>query len=372
MPLAGVRLAPTKRTIFWLLTAALLVAACTVAPDTGGATGGGHSDPNPPGFFPTDPATAQGGLIAGLYPIVFFIAVAVFVLVEGLLLLIVFRFRRRPGDDTLPEQTHGSNLLEVIWTAIPAAIVTGLFVLTMGTLSEVEALDDSPAVEIDVTGFQWQWTFEYPNEDLSLTGLGREGPVMGIPINETVRLRLHAQDVIHSFYVPQFLYKKDVVPGRVNEFDVVVQEPGTYVGQCAEFCGLAHADMYFTVQAMERPDYEAWVTEQQQGSGEATPPPGAAALTLTSVDINTFDPETLSAPADAPIVFDFRNPDPAAPHNVAIVGANEDGSDWIGLPLAQAGQNATYTAPALEAGTYEFYCSVHPATMRGTLTVGTR
>jgi cytochrome c oxidase subunit II len=366
VPLAGVRLVPNKRTILWLLIAAVLVAACTVAPDAPGT----HSDPNPPGFFPTEPASSQGEQIAGLYPLVFFIAVAVFFLVEGLLLWVVLRYRRRPDDDTLPPQTHGNNLLEVIWTAIPALIVTGLFVLTIGTLADVEALDDSPAVEVDVTGFQWQWTFEYPNEGLSFTGQGQEGPVMGVPVNETVRIRLHAQDVIHSFYVPQFLYKKDVVPGRVNQFDVVVQEPGTYVGQCAEFCGLAHADMYFTVQAMERPDYDAWVQEQQAGGGEGTPPPGSAALVLESVDINTFNPETLSAPADAPIAFDFRNVDPAAPHNVAVVGANEDGTDWIGLPIAQAGQNATYTAPALAAGTYEFYCSVHPTTMRGTLTVG--
>ncbi|HSH21367.1 MAG TPA: cytochrome c oxidase subunit II [Candidatus Caenarcaniphilales bacterium] len=371
MPLAGVRIAPSKRTIVWLLATAVLVAACGVPSDLGGTSGPGNSDPNPPGFFPTDPATDQGGHIAALYPIVFFIAVAVFLLVEGLLLLIVFRFRRRATDDTLPAQTHGNNLLEIIWTAIPALIVTVLFVLTVGTLTQVETLDDSPAVEIDVTGFQWQWQFDYPREGLSLTGSGSQGPVMGIPVNETVRIRLHARDVIHAFYVPQFLYKKDAVPGRVNEFDVLVREAGTYTGQCAEFCGFAHAAMFFTVQAMERPDYEAWVQTSQQGQGEATAPPDAFTIDVTALDIRSFDEEALTAPADTPIVFQFQNADPSgAPHDVSIVGGNPDGSDWNGEPDAQGGQSATYVAPALAAGEYEFYCSIHPTTMRGTLTVG--
>jgi cytochrome c oxidase subunit II len=365
VPLAGVRLAPNKKSILWLLVLAVVVAACT-APET--ATLPGSHDDAWPGFFPVEPATQQGASIGALYPIVFFIAVGVFILVEGLLLFIVFRFRRRPTDDTLPPQTHGSNLLEVIWTAIPAIIVTALFVMTVATLTEVETLDDSPAVEIDVTGFQWQWTFDYPNEGLSFTGQGQEGPVMGIPVNETVRIRLHAQDVIHSFYVPQFLYKKDVVPGRVNQFDVVVQEPGVYVGQCAEFCGLAHTDMYFTVQAMERPDYDAWLQEQQQ-NGDEEPPPDGTTIEVETPDSFTFIPDQLSAPADTPIVFSLNNTDPDAPHNVAIENV-EDGSPWVGLPIAQAGETATYTAPALPAGTYEFFCSVHPTTMRGTLTVG--
>jgi cytochrome c oxidase subunit II len=343
-----------------------VLAACTAAerlPASG-------PDRQAPGFFPVAPASEQGTLIANLYPIVFWIAVGVFVLVEGLLLLIVFRFRRRPSDDSLPPQTHGNNVLEVLWTLIPALIVTGLFALTVDRLTDIERLDDSPAVTIDVKGFQWQWTFSYPDEGITLTGAGTEGPVMGIPVNETVRIRLTAEDVIHSFYVPQFLYKKDVIPGRVNEFDVMLHQAGTYHGQCAEFCGLQHYTMLFTVEAMDRPAYDAWVADQKGPAGGVSPPPGAETITLTAVDANTFDPPDLQAPADKPIVFDFRNADPAAPHNVAIEGAEEDGGTWSGRPIAEGGQNATYTAPPLAAGTYTFFCEVHPDTMRGTLTVG--
>jgi cytochrome c oxidase subunit II len=370
VPLVGRRPAPSKRTILWILSAALLLVACAAPPDTGGVTGGGHSDPNPPGFFPTDPASEQGGYIAGLYPLVFFIAAAVFLLVEGLLIVIVLRFRRRPADQGLPAQTHGNDLLEVLWTAIPALVVTALFVLTLGTLSRVEALSDEPAVQIDVKGFQFQWTFTYPTEGISLTGAGRQGPVMGLPVNEAVRIRLESQDVIHSFYVPQFLYKKDVVPGRVNEFEVIMREPGTYTGQCAEFCGLSHADMWFTVLAMERPDYDAWVAAEQEKASQTPPPapPGAVSLQVTSVSVaEGFEPAELSAPPDAPLTVQLTNADPAAPHDFAIRGTPQ--GDWQGDPDAPAAGSAVYQAPPLPAGTYEFYCSIHP-NMVGTLNVG--
>jgi cytochrome c oxidase subunit II len=369
VPLVGHRHKPTKNVLLWLLLTALVVAACAYTPEI---PAGNISDENPPGFFPLQPASEQGQQIFDLYPIVFWIAVGVFVLVEGLLLWIVFRYRRRPNIDPgdLPPQTHGNNLLEILWTAIPAAIVTGLFIATINTLAHVEALEPEPTgVVVDVTGFQWQWTFEYRDESLSFTGTGREGPVMGIPVNESVRIRLHAQDVIHSFYVPQFLYKKDVVPGRVNEFDIVVNEPGVYRGKCAEFCGLAHTDMYFTVQAMPRAEYDAWIAEQQDVP-VVTPPPNGFEIELETPDLFTFIPDTLSAPADTPITFILVNTDQTAPHNVAIEQAMPDGSDWVGLPIANAGETATYVAPGLPAGTYEFYCSVHPTTMRGILTVG--
>jgi cytochrome c oxidase subunit 2 len=344
-----------------LLLGALALAACANAPGPGSI----------PGFFPPASNSQGGDFVDQLYPLVFYIAVAVFVLVEGLLIWIVLRYRRRPSDDTLPTQTHGHNLLEVLWTAIPALIVTGLFVLTVDTLAQIERVDAQPQdVVVDVTGFQWQWTFSYPNEGLSFTGAGTQGPTMAVPVGERVRIRLTAQDVIHSFYVPNFRYKKDVVPGRTNEFELVVDQAGTYTGQCAEFCGLQHYEMFFTVEAMSRADYDAWVIEQQQASSPQPTPSGAFAVVLNAVDTNTFNPNALQVPADTPITFGFHNLDTAAPHNVAIVGGDPSGQDWVGLPITPAGQSGSYSAPALPAGTYEFYCSVHPTTMRGTLTVG--
>ena len=328
----------------------------------------------PPALFPTDPITREGVATQNLYTLTFVIAVIVFVLVEGLLIWITLRFRRRTGDDELPPQTHGSNRLEILWTIVPAIIVTALFVAVLTTLNEQDATSaQPPAVTVDVTGFQWQWTFDYPDEGISLTGSGRTGPVMALPINEVVRIRLQASDVIHAFYVPQFLYKKDVIPGRVNEFSVVLTQPGTYGGQCAEFCGLAHADMQFSVQAMPRPEFDAWVAQQQQqptpGPSQPAPPPGSATVSVTSISTaEGFDPAELTAPANQPFTVQLTNADPAVPHDFAIRGANSDGGDWQGDPDAAGGGSATYNPPPLAAGEYEFYCSIHP-NMTGTLRV---
>ncbi len=334
------------------------------------------SDTALPGMLPGKVVTQQGREAADLYLPIFIIAVLVFVLVEGLLIVAAFRFRRRKGDDALPGQTHGHNGLELLWTAIPALIVSILFVVSTSVLLKVDAVNAAPGVTVDVTGFQWQWTFDYKDQGLSFTGTGKDGPEMVVPVDETIHIRLQATDVIHSFYVPQFFRKLDVVPGRINELQVNVEEEGTYGGQCAEFCGLSHADMYFTVRAVDRATFDQWVVDEQAKAAETPPPPpsgepggpAATTLQLSASDNLAFDQSTLTAPADQPLTIQFQNLDPVNPHNVSIKGAGPDGKDWVGLPIAKAGQTATYQAPALKAGEYTYYCSVH-ANMTGILTV---
>jgi cytochrome c oxidase subunit 2 len=343
-----------------------LLAACGT-PDTQHLT-----QPGQPSLFPPKAVTEQASDTDLLYGITLAIAAIVFVIVEGLLIFITLRFHRKRTDTDLPFQRHGSNPLEIMWTVVPAITVTFLFGAAIVTLNKQETLSPNPNVIIDVTGFQWQWTFAYPNQgNLSFTGSGQNGPQMVVPTGETVLVRLQSKDVIHSFYVPLFNYKLDVIPGRVNQFDITVEEAGTYGGQCAEFCGLGHADMFFTVRAVARPDFDTWVTQQQEAAN-ATPAPtpsGGQVLSLTAPAVSGFQETTLTAKANQPIVFDFKNTDPANPHNVAIEKANPDGSTWVGQPIAQAGQSQTYSAPPLAAGTYSYFCAVHPQTMRGTLTV---
>jgi len=372
--------------IAFLALLAAIVAGCAgaAAQHPGFEPGYGPGAPGP-GFFPLDSVTKQGVPTQSLYFLTFVIAVIVFVLVEGLLLFITLRWRRKPTDTELPPQTHGSTALELLWTIIPMVTVTALFVAAIITLNEeYEAKAAEPNLIVDVTGFQWQWKFEYPEQGITLTGTGREGPVMALPIGETIRIRLHSADtdVIHSFYVPQFLYKKDVIPGRVNEFDVMVQQAGTFAGQCAEFCGFGHADMHFSVQAMEPADFEAWVTLQQTPpSPSAAPPSGAppsgappsgapTAINVTSVGIvQGFDPNELSIPADTPWSVNLTNADASVPHNFAVRAANPDGSNWEPEINADGGGSAVYQPPPLAAGDYTFYCSLHP-NMTGTLHVG--
>jgi plastocyanin len=135
--------------------------------------------------------------------------------------------------------------------------------------------------------------------------------------------------------------------------------------------------MFFTLTAEDRGTYDGWYAEQLEAaqasptpapSGSGGPPPAGAVVEISASNATAFDQSTLTAPADTPITFHFVNKDPAAAHNIAVTGANPDGSDFVGLPLAQAGETVDYTAPPLAAGDYGYHCSVHP-NMTGTLTV---
>ena len=243
---------------------AMLLAACTDAVNTN-PTG----DDAAPGHFIGEVVTTQGAEAASLYLPIFIVATIVFVLIEGLLILMAIRFRRRSTGTDLPEQSHGNNKLEIVWTVIPAIIVTVMFIGSTMVLANVQAQSDDPDVVVDVEAFRFGWKFDYPQNGISIAGGGREGaPEMVVPIDASIHFNVTAVDVIHSFYVPSFFYKIDAIPGRVNEFEINIEKPGVYGGQCAEFCGLAHGDMFFSVRAVEQDEYEAWVAEQT-GGGEA-------------------------------------------------------------------------------------------------------
>ena len=342
------------------------------------------SDEAPPGFFPGEVVTEQGNASAALYMPIFLVAVVIFLLVEGIVLYVTLRFRRKATDTQLPPQTHGNNRLELVWTAIPAIVVLVMFVGSFVVLTKVEATTEDPAVVVDVTGFQWQWKFEYPETPISLTGAGRDGPEMVVPINEPVRIRLHATDVIHAFYVPAFFYKKDVVPGRVNEFEVVIEKPGTYGGQCAEFCGLAHADMYFTVRAVERAEYDAWREQAiadalatptpppPPPSGEPGPPVGEMVKVLTTAEAPLeFNVDRIQAASGTQLTVEYLNDSPLL-HNIAFFEGSDPSAPRIAATEIREGpgdvQTTTFDVPA-EPGDYYFHCDVHPIQMVGTFEV---
>lgn len=318
-------------------------------------------------LLPPDPVTETGQDVFNLYLIVLALAALVFIGVEGFLLYAIFRYRRQPGDEVLPEQHHGNTAVEIVWTLIPTVIVFILFGFSLVTLGDVEARSETPGVEVRVEGFQWEWRFHYP--DGSVSGpQGGEAPVLAVPVDEPVRLVLESIDVNHSFYVPQFLIKRDLIPvgenGRMNELEFTITEPGTYAGQCAEFCGTAHADMDFTVEAMERADYDAWLAAL--ASGEPPPAPGADDCTTTiqlSASGAAFDTDAIEVPAGEDFCVEFTNDDTMI-HDFGIVETEFNGED------VEPGETVTYLVPAMEAGDYTFYCTLHPTTMVGDLTVG--
>ena len=219
-----------------------------------------------------EPATNQGAEVLDLWRVLFYAAVAVGVLVAGLILWSVVRYRRRPNRE--PATFSDNVRLELFYTAVPLVIVTVLFSMTVGVQRNVTRLAAEPDLRIEVTGFQWGWRFRYLTEGITIVGTADEPPTMVLPLGATARLVLMSPDVVHSFFVPEFLEKRDLVPGVENRIDVTPSRLGRFGGVCAEFCGLDHTRMRFAVEIVEPEEFEAFVAEQQQQQplGGTTPP----------------------------------------------------------------------------------------------------
>ncbi len=332
-------------------------------------------------FFPPEPASRQGHEIDDLYAIVFYIAAAIFFLVEGLIVWSVIRYRRKPTDVDLPPQTHGHNLAEIIWTVVPTIIVVYLFFISWQTLNSVEAHTPQPDLKVRAVAGQFQWRFDYLAADAAgdaqplfsqTAPTGAEGGLF-LPAGRTTHLYLSSPDVIHAFYVPQFLFKRDVVPGIVNEFDLTIDADRageTFRGQCAELCGVGHRIMIFEVHALDPAAFQAWYDGKLQAAN-ATPTPVPSGGGGPVVDIAAqgvkFDKPELTAPADSPFTIHFDNRDAGTNHDVDIIDGSGtkvfDGQDFPGPGVRD------YGVSPLAAGEYRFDCSIHPDLMFGTLKV---
>jgi cytochrome c oxidase subunit 2 len=207
-----------------------------------------------------DPASEEGEQIRDLWQGFVLAGAAVALLVYGLLVFVLVRYRRR--NDDVPRQNPYNVPIEILYTVAPIVIVAGLFAVSWATEEDVTSIDDDPAVVVEVVGFQWQWRFTYPDDDITLVGSREDGPPeLVLPVDETVRFDLVAEDVAHSFWVPDFFEKRDLIPGLRNELDITPTRTGTFVGRCAEFCGLDHWRMGFTVRVVEPAEFDAWVEE---------------------------------------------------------------------------------------------------------------
>jgi cytochrome c oxidase subunit 2 len=217
-----------------------------------------------PRFGAPDPKSEQGDSILQLWQGFFLVAIAVALLVWGLLVYVLIRYRRRSADgDGLPTQRHYNGPLEIGYTVAPILVVAVLFGFSVATEDNVNRLDPEPAAVVEVLGFQWSWQFHYPEEGVTVTGEPGEPPELVLPLGRPAQLDLVAADVAHSFWVPDFLSKRDLIPGVHNEIDVTPTELGSYVGRCAEFCGLDHWLMSYTVRVVPEDEYEEWLAEQQ-------------------------------------------------------------------------------------------------------------
>jgi cytochrome c oxidase subunit II len=205
--------------------------------------------------------TEQGHAIGGLYNLFLAVAAVIWLIVTGLMIWNIARYRQR--DDRLPKQIHGSNRLELTWTLIPTVIVLVLFVFTVRVQNQVQSVSAAPGARVDALAFQWQWQFTHLGPDGAplrvVTGEPGSKPVLMVPVGQPVRVRLTSNDVTHSFFVPRSMFKRMAIPGRASEFEMTFSHQGRFAGNCSQYCGLQHDRMVFDVEAVPPDRYQAWL-----------------------------------------------------------------------------------------------------------------
>jgi cytochrome c oxidase subunit II len=241
------------------------------------------------------PVTTQASLVVQLWQGSWIAAIAVGVLVWGLIVWTVIFHRKRAGSDKLPRQVRYNLPIEMLYTVLPFVMVGVLFFYTVRDENTIDDLSAHPDVVVNVTGFQWSWSFEYPQypikaaaRDCAGDGVcelgqswdGKLGagdnenqmPLLEIPEHETVRFNLVSVDVIHSFWIVPFAFKRDVIPGHPNHFQVTATTTSSSIGRCSELCGLYHSRMLFRVKIVPKAQFNTWVHAQQtqQDAASAT------------------------------------------------------------------------------------------------------
>ncbi|TFC82393.1 cytochrome c oxidase subunit II [Cryobacterium sp. TMT1-21] len=236
-----------------------------------------------PGFEEGQPAvTNQTERISGLWTTSWIVLMIVGLITWGLTIWAVVVYRRRKGQTGLPVQLRYNMPIEIFYTVVPLILVVGFFAFTARDQAAIEARFDAPDIKVEVIGKQWAWDFNYVNEDVFTTGVqgqpdleGAKGalveseiPTLVLPVGQKIELALESRDVIHSFWVVDFLYKKDMIPGKTNYMSVIPERIGTYSGKCAELCGEYHSLMLFKVEVVSQADYATYIDSLRAAGNE--------------------------------------------------------------------------------------------------------
>ena len=275
---AAIRNALTRCMLPAILAALTTTDALATAPvcDSGTA-------PSPTMFAPR---SVPAELILDLSWLVWAICAGIFLIMEALIIWCIVKYRRSKDDRTEAPQVYGSNPIELAWTVVPTLIVFVLFLVSARTIFEIDkSTPPEGSLEITVVGHQWWWEFDYPEYGF-ITANELHVPLTRNGERVSIYLTLESNDVIHSFWVPQLGGKKDVVPNHINHLWLEPTMPGTYVGQCAEYCGTQHANMLITVVVHPEEDFEAWVAHQQTDAVQDTSVATGRDLFLSTACIN--------------------------------------------------------------------------------------
>jgi cytochrome c oxidase subunit 2 len=221
-----------------------------------------------------EPATAEAPIIQNLWNGSWIAAWGVGIVTWGLMIWAIVAYRRRRINE-VPEQTKYNVPIEMLYTIVPLIMILGLFWFTAKDQSEILTMSDDQSQTVNVVGFRWSWAFNYLDEDVYSLGMPSDSqmisqdpaiaelqmPVLVLPVDEKVRFELTSPDVIHSFWVPSFLFKMDIIPGKTNAFELTPDKIGTFAGKCAELCGTYHSQMLFNVKVVDRAEFNTYMAE---------------------------------------------------------------------------------------------------------------
>lgn len=232
------------------------------------------------GWLPGDPETTNHtGRVIGLWVTSWIVLLAVGVITWGLIIWAAVVYRRRKGQTGLPVQLRYNLPIEIFYTVVPLILVLGFFAFTARDQAAIEQADPNPDVQIEVFGKRWAWDFNYVSDNVYSAGVQADFnpdgtintdnlPVLVLPVDKSIEIKVESRDVIHSFWVVDFLYKKDTIPGKTNYMYFTPTKIGTYQGKCAELCGEYHSLMLFTVKVVSEDDYKAYVEGQREAGFE--------------------------------------------------------------------------------------------------------
>jgi cytochrome c oxidase subunit 2 len=280
--------------------------------------------------------------ISVLFNIVMVMAVVVFILVEGLLIFALVRYRRRSQDE-MPEQVHGNTRLEIGWTVGSAVLVIILFFFTLGFYQQPRTLSaEAEPLTIEVTGNMWFWDFYYPETGVRVNS--NSNIPLRVPAGQPVVLEITSADVQHSFWVPELAGKVDAIPGRVQRMWFEVEQPRTYVGQCAEYCGKEHYSMLIDIEVMEPQAFAEWYNSEADAIAEL-------AAASEGVDLETEAANLEGNPAAGEVLY--TNLGCLACHSL-------DGTGVVGPSFQGIGQRSAERIEGVDAETYLIESIIYP------------
>lgn len=227
------------------------------------------------GFLPGGPdVTNHTEGIINLWVNSWIVLLVVGLVTWGLILWAAIAYRRRKGHSGFPAQLRYNMPIEVFYTIVPLILVIGFFAFTAREQTSIEADPGDPDVQIEVYGKRWAWDFNYLDEDVFDPGIQAQDrllldgsldpeqlPTLYLPVGQKVQINIESRDVAHSFWVVDFLYKKDMIPAKTNYMYFIPEKEGTYAGKCAELCGEFHADMLFEVRVVSQAEYDAHIED---------------------------------------------------------------------------------------------------------------